>query len=160
MKKGIIILIIALVIVFYFSKNSKPVRKTLDTIQSMFGASEAKDALLKIAGTYGKEMASNIERIMRLETAHFTSGQYQKTGTAGMVVGKWSGLPANLPTVHYTVKGKDYEYYVWNVYDFTNYLAKYIIKNNGNWARWNSTNPVTQENYRKLVGGVTNKFIV
>lgn len=161
MKKGIIILIIAAAIAIYLlRKDKKPARKTLNDYKDMFGATEAKEALLKVSAVYGKDMAADIERIMRLETAHFTSSQYQKTGTAGLTKGKWTGLPANLPTIDFTVNGKVWSYYVWNVSDFAIFLAKYIVRNNGNWARWYSTKPVSQEEYRKKVSAITNRFIV
>ena len=159
MKQTLILAIIAAA--FFFAK--RPAKKALaHEMENKFTPDDAKAALLKISAKYGKDMGATVERIMRLETAHFTSGQYRKTGTAGMVVGKWSNLPyKNMPTVKYDVKGKTYEYIVWpDVFSFMEYLVSYINRNNGNWARWNSTSPVVQENYRKLVGGVTNKFIV
>lgn len=159
MKQSIFLIII----VAFFLLTKKKAKKALaHEMENKFTPDDAKAALLKISGKYGKEMASNVERIMRLETAHFKSGQYQKTGTAGMVVGKWSNLPSkNMPTVKFDVKGKTFEYIVWpNVYSFMEYLVSYINRNNGNWARWNSTSPVVQEKYRALVNGVTNKFIV
>lgn len=44
-----------------------------------------KAGLQKVKAQYGSDFAKDIERAIRLETAHMTSGQWLKCGTAGMV---------------------------------------------------------------------------
>lgn len=51
-----------------------------------FTAEDARAALTKVAQTYGIDTARELEKVARLETAHFTSRQYQLTGTGGMEV--------------------------------------------------------------------------
>jgi len=51
-------------------------------------------ALKYIEDNYGKAIAANVERIYRLETANFSSGQFKKTFGAGTEVGRDSkGTP-------------------------------------------------------------------
>lgn len=59
----------------------------VETMQKMgktFNIDDAKAGLLKVAQVYGKAVAAEIEKVARFETAHFTSRQYQLTGTGGM----------------------------------------------------------------------------
>lgn len=44
-----------------------------------------KDVLLQIRKEYGLAIAQNVEKIYRLETANFTSGQFLGTFSAGMM---------------------------------------------------------------------------
>lgn len=44
----------------------------------------AKEGLEKVSKRYGVEFARDIERAVRLETSHFKSGQWLRTGSAGM----------------------------------------------------------------------------
>lgn len=53
-------------------------------IKILFTEQDAKTALAAVAAKYGKPMAAQIEKVARLETAHFKSKQYQLTGTGGM----------------------------------------------------------------------------
>ena len=49
-----------------------------------FDITDAAAALQVVANKYGKATAAQIEKVARLETAHFTSKQYKATGTGGM----------------------------------------------------------------------------
>jgi hypothetical protein len=121
----------------------------------------AKDAILKLAKT-NPTNAKIIERIYRWETAHFTSKQFKLTGSAGMEIGKWEGLPANVKSVPLIENGtgKTKNFIVWrSCYDFVLYLSAYIDRYNGNWARWYSTDPTNQTIYRNKVNSVKNRFI-
>lgn len=57
-----------------------------------FTEQDAKNALQVVKNNYGVDMAKQIEKLARLETAHFKSTQFQRTGTGGMEVPK-GGLP-------------------------------------------------------------------
>ena len=125
---------------------------------------DAYRAIIRLAKTKGKKRAALIERIMREETAHFTSEQYKKTGSAGMEYGKWSNLPNS---VIGKVKMRDNKtkilktFIVWNnVYDFCIYLSDYIDRYDGDWGRWNSTNPAVKYNYKVRVNKVRNRWII
>ena len=137
-----------------------------------FTVDDAQKAILQIKKEFGSDMARRIEQMMRLETAHFTSGQYKLTGSAGMEVGKWSNIPdgatagyANINDTHKISRDEngneiDEKFIVWNsVTDFARYLANYIKRYDGNYARWNSTSPTAQTEYRKRVNSITPRFI-
>ena len=137
----------------------------------MFTPTNAQNALIAFAKK-NKDRAQLLERIMRLETAHFKSKQYQLTGSAGMESGAWGDkvkpyFPHGYQTIHMNdnhpeQRGKlDCEFIVWDSLDnFIRFLSDYIDRHNGNYAAWNSLNPTAEANYRKEVAGVINRFIV
>lgn len=128
--------------------------------KTMFTVKDAEEAVKAVAAKYGNDLAKTVEKMWRLETAHFKSEQYTRTGTAGMVVSK--GWPKSVPqneTVSFVVDGKKYTYLVWNPKDFAMFLAEYIRTYNGNFARWNSLNSFAQTEYRKRVNSVTSFFV-
>ncbi len=69
---------VALALIFLFGL----VRKK--RFKKMFTEKDAVEALKKVAAKHGKEMAKKIEKVARLETAHFASKAYKATGTGGM----------------------------------------------------------------------------
>jgi hypothetical protein len=116
-----------------------------------------------MAGKYGKERAQLLEKIMRWETAHFKSGQYKKGGSAGMEAGRWYNLPDGLSTYQMkdNLTGYMATFIKWtSVIQFLEYLNKYIDRYNGNFARWNTTDPQRQADYRAKVLSVRNRTIV
>lgn len=154
------IVIVGIVLTYFgfFRKGKK------DMKQGDFTPEDAENALLTIAGKYGKERAQVIERMLRHETAHFKSGQYKRGGSAGMEAGKWFNLPESSYTtfeMRDNLTGKIATFIKWNsVLAFLEYLNEYIDRYNGNWARWNSTNEAKQTEYRKRVNAVKNRTIV
>jgi len=125
----------------------------------MFTEQDAYDALKKLSQSRDIKRVSLIERMLRWETGHFTSGQYKATGSAGMEKSKWKreGLP---PTATYAKfrdnhTGKMTEFIVWpTVYDFVLYLDGYINRHKGDWPRWNSTLFEAKQNYKRSVGSI------
>lgn len=134
----------------------------------MFTDLDAKAALLEIERLKGKERAQLIERIFRDETAHFKSKQYQLTGSSGMEKGNWTNLDESKLTYITMndnhpdqVKVKARIFIKWNsVLDAMLYLSDYIDRHDGNFARWNSTDPAKQLAYKKIVDSITNHYIV
>ncbi len=159
MTKKIIICVVIVVLlsliayyIFYYKKRITPVNKP------DFNADNAKAAILEVKRIYGDSMAKIVEKMMRLETAHFTSKQYRKTGSAGMEDGKWKNLPYEMDTIEMddVYKPGMEKFIVWrSVTDFAIYLADYINRYNGNYARWNSTNSALQAEYTNRVNSVT-----
>jgi hypothetical protein len=139
-------------------------KKTSDFMNKPFTVQDANEALLKLRTIVGKERAQLIERILRWETAHFTSKQYKQGGSAGMEDGKWFNLPANTYTtfpMRDNLTGEMRNFIKWNsVFDFLQYLNAYINRWEGNWARWNTTNEEGQILYRQKVNSVRNRTIV
>lgn len=145
-----------LYLLFRLGKMNKP---------QNFNANDAKQAILSIKGSYGVELAEIVEKIMRWETAHFTSKQYVQTGSAGMEAGKWAHIPVGATSGVIKMHDADTSdgidsFIIWNsVTDFAKYLAEYILRHDGNWARWYSTIPIQQEVYRDKVNTVTTHFV-
>jgi len=132
---------------------------------TMFTDQDAKEAILNVKKTHGEETARIVEKIFRLETGHFKSQQYKLTGTAGMEIGKWGKYLPNASSMK-TVTMQDADktdgadtFYVWNPKDFAQLLANYIKRYNGNFARWNTTDPIKQEQYRAHVNSIKSRFV-
>lgn len=156
--KNILLTIVIVAAIYMVATIFK--KKTVKKIADKFNEADAKKAILEISNRYGAELARVVEKMMRLETAHFKSKQYTQTGTAGMLVSKgWPKVVPQNETVTFKVKGVDYTYLVWNPYDFALFLANYIRKFDGNFARWNSLNVAEQEKYRKSVNAVKPLFV-
>ncbi len=164
MKQIIVIIIVLASLTFFLSKLGDDKERKKKS-KKMFTPKDAEIAIKEVAKRYGQKVAQDVERIMRLETGHFKSVQYQKTGSAGMEVGKWSKIPKDL-IENYTVTMSDAdksdgddEFIVWkSVTAFAAYLAEYIQRHKGNWARWNAIDPVKQEAYRKHVSTIRTHF--
>ena len=160
-EQRLILLVAASIAAVYYLYFRKPKKDKME--QKDFTPLDAENALLTMAGKYGKERAQLLEKIMRWETGHFKSGQYKKGGSAGMEDGKWFELPKGLKTYQMqdNLLGYMATFIKWgSVLQFLEYLNKYIDRYNGNFARWNTTNPAKQEDYRKKILSVRNRTIV
>jgi hypothetical protein len=74
MKKFLVVFIIGIALLFFsykFYLKKHPMKAF-------------QDAMIKARKYYSKEICDNAERIFRLETAHFKSGQFQGTYSPGM----------------------------------------------------------------------------
>jgi hypothetical protein len=80
-----------------------------------------------------------------------------------MEAGKWSSqVPKKLPVIkmHDSDRSDGIDtFLVWNPKDFALFLASYIIKYDGNYARWFSTNDAKQAEYRRKVESIKAKFV-
>lgn len=136
----------------------------------MFIENDAKEALLAFA-KIDKEKAKLLEKIMRLETAHFKSKQYQLTGSAGMESGAWGKyLGKYFPNGYQVItmadnqpklRGKKYVQFIkWdNVFDFLTFLSDYIDRKKGDYACWNSLNESRKAIYRDHINSIKNRII-
>ncbi|EGG6883832.1 hypothetical protein HI972_002864 [Salmonella enterica] len=134
---------------------------------------------------YGKDMSVIVERIFRIETTHFTSGQYQHCGAPGMEVhgsppaygwssdffaqhpgyqptGIWSkkegkGLSGQGGNAQVTDKPKQFVVF-YSVESSMEYIVYYINKHSGNYSWWYSTQESAQKLYRKECGAIIPKF--
>ena len=140
---------------------------------------EGSDEITEVTG---KDLITIVEKMYRLETTHFTSKQYQNCGTGGMEsfgdapyygwdsslfteqpVGTWSafegkGLSDQGGNAQVTNKQKEFVK-LSSVIVGMEYKVKYIIKYQGNYARWYNTNADAQEKYRASLKGVKARFI-
>lgn len=81
MKKGFIILLIVLALLVFIGGTTITVKKTIDMVDII-------NAFTKAKKEFGIHIAQDAERIYRLETNHFKSGQFKNTYSPGMEVGK------------------------------------------------------------------------
>lgn len=151
----------------------------------LFTVQDGKEALRKIYDKYGKDMSVIVERMFRIETKHFTSGQYQHCGAPGMEVhgappaygwssdffsqhpeyqptGIWSkkegrGLSGQGGNAQVTDKPKQFVVFD-SVESSMEYIVYYINKHGGNYARWYSTQDSAQKLYREECGTIKPKF--
>lgn len=82
-------MMLAVLTLLYYYRNRQTtalteIEERVENKRKPFDVNDAKTALTKVAAVYGKAVAQQIEKVMRLETAHFTSKQYKLTGTGGM----------------------------------------------------------------------------
>ena len=131
----------------------------------------------------GKDVLKIVEKMYRTETRHFESGQYKNCGTGGMEVfgppphygwdsslfvenpvGTWSayegkGLSGAGGNAQVTDRKKEFIKFP-SVTAGMEYKIKYIIKYNGNYARWfNKDNQTAQNVYRETLKGIKARFI-
>lgn len=159
--KKVLLIVGSAGIAFLLIKSFKSKSKS----KKMFTEQDAKEAILAVQKSYGREMASTIEKMLRLETNHFKSKQYQLTGSAGMEVGKWKAIPKD--ATNGTVKMNDAdlsdgtdEFIKWkSVKDFCFFLAEYINRYKGNFARWYSVQKEGQKTYADKINSVKSKFV-
>ncbi|MGK3141390.1 hypothetical protein [Pantoea sp. C2G6] len=151
----------------------------------LFTVQDGKEALRKIYDKYGKDMSVIVERMFRIETKHFTSGQYQYCGAPGMEVhgappaygwssdfflqhpeyqpiGIWSkkegrGLSGQGGNSQVTDKPKQFVVFD-SVESSMEYIVYYINKHGGNYARWYSTQDSAQKLYREECGAIKPRF--
>lgn len=136
---------------------------------------EIEDGLYRIAFYQGIEVAQEVERMLRWETAHFTSEGFRLTRAAGMeAVSKtypygWS-LPVPLWTNNPDVRpagltrmidsgNRDVQFITFkHVYHAMLVMADYIVRYRA--GRWYSLNESNQEMYERKLSGVKNRIIV
>lgn len=143
---------------------------------------DAKEALRAIFDKYGYDIAIIVEKLYRAETAHLKSKQYKACGTPGMEVhgagpyygwddalfieeptGTWSayenkGLSDKGGNVQITTKKKSFVR-VSKVLVGMTYVAEYIKKYDGNYARWFSKDVSKQEVYRQTLAQIHSRIV-
>lgn len=147
-----------------------------------FNENDAKEALRYIYDKYGKDTAEVVERMYRVETAHFKSKQYRHCGTPGMEAhgsppyygwngsyfseaptGLWAafegaGLSGAGGNAQVTDKKKQFVK-LSSVKVGMEYVAKYKDGHGGNYARWFSTDESKQALYRKTLATVVPRIV-
>jgi len=145
--------------------ENAPVVTMIPINNTRFGINDAVQGLKAVNIQYGRDVASKVESVYRLETSNFTSGQYKNTGAAGMeaVAGSdapdygwpgkfWEDNPEYAPTGIWSAfenaglskaggtkqNKKSKKRYVKfpSVQAGMMFLSNYIIRHNGNAAKW------------------------
>ena len=146
----------------------------------MLKEDEILDALKNIKATYGSDKAAMIERLFRLETAHFKSSQWVHSLTPGMEIGGsvrtfpfgWSSLyafakeyqydPSSFSTLTQTENGtgrlKTFIVFpsVKASFDFVAYL---MDKRNWNFGSWFSLEEESQKRYVDSLNAIRARYI-
>jgi hypothetical protein len=137
---------------------------------------DIEKSLKEIFTIYGEQTAKDVERIYRLETANFSSGQFINSLSAGMEVGRdktgkpistfpygwgslrkfWDEQPTNRPTgflkMKENVTGKEKLFIKFPSLFSAMFVLALTIKNRGgNAGAWHSTEEEKQKYYEKLL---------
>lgn len=142
-------------------------------------AEQLASALKLIQDQYGVEYARDIERLIRWETAHFTSQQWKQGNTAGMEATAptwpygWNSLetfatmfsidPALFSTYsmieNNTNVTKTFIRFP-NIYSFVLFLAWFIAnRRQGRIGYWYSLNKTNADNYENKIAGVVPRIV-
>ena len=135
-------------------------------------------ALSDILSKYGRQAAETVEQLFRLETAHFTSKQWQMANTPGMEIFSqnfpfgWTSLkkftdkygisPDKFSKYSIRENGTGIEktFVVFpDAYTSMMFVADLLDSRGWNGGSWYSTDPVKQENYRKKLNSITPKLV-
>lgn len=171
---GLIIAAVFGVVIFGFSKRKKMTGVKLNN----FGQDDAKRAIKAVKKKYGEDVAILVEKLMRLETSHFRSDQYKKTGSGGMEIGGknktypygwkqpvnfWESNPQYKPIGIYTrpenQTGIKKSFIVFpTVTAAALTLADILRQRNYNLGSWFSTNPTLQQSYNNAVKNIRTPY--
>lgn len=134
------------------------------------------DAFQDCIDIYGAEMSRKVEKVFRLESAHFTSGQFRKTYSAGMTAVKdkpffpfgWSSLatwvnlnpelaqPSDFYLVPMSDAGNPVKFIGFpNLESSVLFTAYMIEKRGGNPATWHSTDLARQQEYNRRLSSIS-----
>jgi len=150
----------------------------------MVTESEIKAALQKVKSVYGLDHAKRIEQLYRNETAHFKSGNFLKTLSPGMEIGKgkftfpygwpslvpfWMAYPHYKPVETFEqventsglAKSKGVKtFIVFKTIEASMMtVAELIHLRDGNFGSWFALEPTAQANYVKVLDTIKARFI-
>lgn len=162
MNRKLVFILIVLAILYIMEKKNLPTEEK--------SYIKERDALKKIADQYGREIAQNVEKIFRLETANFSSGGYKRTNGAGMEAIKkdypfgWSskvtdGVNMRSDTIRMIDSGgRDVRFiHFETVYDGMKAVANYLKHYSP--ERWYSTDPKLQAVYREKLNKIKTTLV-
>ena len=175
MVKKIFITAFFILIISTIARAAKKRNKMEDFTEDNFAA-----ALRDAKNKFGYEIAANIERIYRLETSHFKSGGFTKTGAAGMeaATGKeiypygWTSMvksgawPKHKPTgIIYLTEGGTGKLKPFLKFDKISdavmtlgYFLKYFNNNAGRWFASDSY-PAKQTEYANYIKNIRVNYV-
>lgn len=147
-----ITVLIILLLLFGLKKNKK---------MNEYTEEDVKQAIKRSLKKYGSDFTALAEQVLRLETNHFKSLQFKKTGTAGMEVGLWNkrlyGLgikPMGTIKLRENKTGKLKEFLILTPNQWFDLFYSYM-KDYKNVGRWYSLDPIAQKRYSDLVAQIT-----
>lgn len=124
----------------------------------MFTERDAKIALQQFAINRGNERAILLEKMMRKGTLHFSSKTYQNTGSSGIDSTRWHKYLGKYFNKGYVVDSYDNVVFN-NVMEFLIFLSDYIDFKKGEYECWYSLSKDKQEEYRRQINNIKNRFV-
>ena len=140
-------------------------------------ANDLQTEFTKIKNNFGADFARQIERIFRLETAHFTSEQFKEGNSPGMRAFKttypygWESLDefAKANSIDgrkfgigrtFVVRGKNYRYVTFPDFKTSlNFVAWFIRnKRGGIPEKWNSLDPKAAADYKTKLNQIIPRY--
>lgn len=168
-------------ILLAFTRRNKQEREQDATANSEGPPSAAfiQATLKSIAQRFGIDVARNVERIYRLETRNFSSGQFARTNTAGMaaVPGNdawpwgWSKRGTTPDMFNPLVEMRENDpqtgqptgalmrFIAFKRFtDAADYLARFLVDYGNNAGRWKSTQAAKQASYVDALSRIPTPF--
>jgi len=171
------VLLWAIGVVSFSKKDDEMIDENGDIVDKPKGFDFVKESLAAISDEYGRDVAKWVERIYRLETRNFQSGQYLKTGSPGMesfgddfpygwtTINRdlWKSNPDDRPTGKMTMKenvtGKQKTFLIFpSVLSGMRAVATHISADGKRPGNWFSNVPSLQARYEKDLLGFTPKY--
>lgn len=167
-------------IIYLIVKMINKKEQTGKEIVHMVNKQDITDALKVIKTEYGKDIATKVERIFRNETAHFMSGQFLNTYSAGMEKHSaaypwgwtsmkpiWDKYPQIKPNGFYTMKENNsalaksigqktfvkFPSLLASMISLAEYLKIYRA------GRWFSTDPIQQQAYENILATINPSIV-
>lgn len=178
MRKTTVYITIGVVLILLYFLTRKT-RSEMISTPSVINpdANDLQAAFTRLKNNYGPEFARQIEKIFRLETAHFRSGQFKEGNSPGMVATKstypfgWRSLDefarANSIDGHkfgigrtFVVKGKNYRYVTFPDFNTSLEFVAWFIRNKrgGIPEKWNSLDPVEAAKYKIKLNSIKPRY--
>lgn len=179
MKKTTVYIAIALVILVYyfFYKSKTEMSNTTPNIPVKPNPNDIAAAFAELKKNYGRDFANKIEKLYRLETGHFGSGQFLEGNSPGMVATKstypfgWRSLDefalANSIDGHkfgigrtFVVDGKNFRYVTFPDFKTSADFVAWFIRNKrgGVPEKWNSLDPAAAARYKNKLNQIRTQY--
>lgn len=178
MKKTTVYIVIGVILLAYFLYyKSKTEMSTITPHVTKPNPNDIAAAFAELKRNYGRDFANKIEKLYRLETGHFESGQFLDGNSPGMVARKttypfgWSSLDefnkshgidghVNGIGKTFVVDGKNFRYVTFPDFKTAlNFVSWFIrTKRGGIVEKWNSLDPDAAARYLDKLNHITTQF--
>jgi hypothetical protein len=179
MRKTTVYITIAIVLLalYFYNKTKTEMSTTTPNIPLKPSPNDIKAAFEDLKKNYGRDFANKIEKLYRLETGHFESGQFKEGNSPGMVARKstypfgWASLDEfnkshsidgrfNTIGKTFVVDGKNYRYVGFPDFKTAlNFVSWFIrTKRGGVVEKWNSLDPAAAAKYLNKLNSITTQY--
>lgn len=178
MRKTTVYITIGIVLILLYFLTRKTRSEMINTPTVVRPSSnDLASNFQELKKNFGQDFARQIERLFRLETAHFTSGQFKEGNSPGMVANKttypygWSSLDefARANSIDgrkfgigrtFVVRGKNYRYVTFPDFKTSLKFVAWFIRNKrgGIPEKWNSLNDAKAAEYKAKLNQIIPRF--